>query len=47
MTILKVFGCTAFMNVPKEQKLKLGNKANPCAILLAMTGENLAIDKVI
>ena len=27
---LKVFGCKVFAHVPKEQRLKLDNKANPC-----------------
>ena len=27
---LKVFGCKAFAHMPKEQRLKLDNKAIPC-----------------
>ena len=27
---LKVFGCKAFMHVPKEQRSKLDDKATPC-----------------
>ena len=30
---LKVFGCKAYMHVPKEQRLKLDSKANPCVFV--------------
>ena len=30
---LKVFGCKTFMHVPKEQRLKLGDKATPCIFI--------------
>ena len=30
---LKVFGCKAFMHVPKEQRLKLADKATPCIFI--------------
>ena len=30
---LKVFGCKGFMHVPKEQRLKLDDKATPCIFI--------------
>ena len=30
---LKVFGCKAFMHVPKEERLKLDDKATPCIFI--------------
>ena len=30
---LKVFGCKAFMHVPKEQRSKLDDKATPCIFI--------------
>ena len=30
---LKVFGCKAFMHVPKGQRLKLDDKATPCIFI--------------
>ena len=30
---LKVFGCNAFMHVPKEQRSKLNDKATPCIFI--------------
>lgn len=30
---LKVFGCKAFMHVPKEQRSKLDSKATPCVFI--------------
>ena len=30
---LKVFGCKAFMHVPKKQRLKLDDKATPCIFI--------------
>ena len=30
---LKVFGCKAFMHIPKEQRTKLDDKATPCIFI--------------